>query len=201
MSGRRPARACVAGRAALGGRVVPAGSVVLALQGHASLCTRIAVCMPPVATGMDRKCRWRRNLEDAPPRMPGSATGVPVAPGSRGLEAAGGRVAWTAGQLSAVVRSTWCPDPCRLRLGAGAHSAALDLQWESPQPLVQSPLLCPMSLVPFSTQVTSGLRLSPSAHSFSRSPEPPQARAVHQLPSLRPRKRAPSWTSFLGCIW
>nr|KAF6369477.1 hypothetical protein mMyoMyo1_010799 [Myotis myotis] len=101
---------------------------------------------------------------------------------------------------SAVVRSTWCPVPCGLRLGAGAHSAALDLRWESPQPLAQSPLLCPMSLVPFSTQVTSGLQLSPSAHSISRSPEPPQAGAVHQLPSLRPRKRAPSWTSFLGCI-
>lgn len=131
--------------------------------GHASLCTRITVCMPPC-------CHWdgpEMQVEEEPGGCPSTnawlgcqcsrGTGFPEPGSCRRKES--GLDRWAA--PSAVVRSTWCPVPCGLRLGAGAHSAALDLRWESPQPLAQSPLLCPMSLVPFSTQVTSGLRLSP----------------------------------------
>lgn len=159
-----------------------------------------SVC-PLVATGTDWKCRWRRNLEDAPPRMPGSAAGVPVAPGS--------------GAWKLLVEGEW--------LGPLASSVSCRAQY-----MVLSPLqaeagrrgsFCrpgpPVGIATAASAVTPPLShvtcsllhsgdkwpsAQPSVHSISRSPEPPQAGAVHQLPSLRPRKRAPSWTSFLGCI-
>lgn len=179
MSDRSPARASGAGRGVLGGREVTAGSVAPALWGtlHFALASQ---SVPPLPLGRPGNAgggdTWRMPATRAwrsgvfwRHRTPG--------PGSCRRQKETDLDRWAAPSAVACV-ARGAQDP--LRAGAGRRGLIRrpGPPVESPRPPAQSPLLRPASRGPFSTQVTSGLPLSPSASPGLRAPR----LAVHQLP-------------------
>lgn len=142
------------------------------LHWHHGLCA-------PVATGMPGNAGEGRQLEGtlhgglAPLRVPAARTPGWKLPAEEG--------AGLGPQAAPSAVPTWCPSPLPAGLDAGV----------TPPPRTSGgmaaaasavTLLRPASLGPSSSQVTSGLQLSPSARSMSRSQSP--RLAVRQLPSF-----------------
>lgn len=195
MSDRSPARASGAGRGVLGGREVTAGSVAPALWGtlHFALASQ---SVPPLPLGrpgnggggdtwrMPATRAWRSGVFWRH-RTPG--------PGSCRRQKETDLDRWAApSAVACAARSAQGPLP------AGAGRRGLIRRpgppVESPRPPAQSPLLRPASRGPFSTQVTSGLPLSPSASPGLRAPRPGCPSAAQ---SLSKKTWTPRWTAFL----